>query len=189
MHTRWPSLPRAHPSKSLSGSIFFSPPRPTSVPSVHPTPLSPPPPACPHPHTAPAAPVPRGSARPLPPDAISCLVQVFGRRQRRSHHTPRRPASEKRQGTKSRREVVRRWCRGLYGDLAAGRDRKAGRFAEAVRLDRGHNLDVTARILLNGDFTFCPINNFNALRMAKQYSRQLLRDELHGRPRTPARAN
>src|SRR5712692_9663483 len=29
-------------------------------------------------------------------------VQVFGRRQRRSNHALRRPASEKRQGTKSR---------------------------------------------------------------------------------------
>jgi len=32
----------------------------------------------------------------------------------------RRPASEKRQGTKSR-EVGHRWCRGRYGDLAAVR--------------------------------------------------------------------
>jgi hypothetical protein len=35
-------------------------------------------------------------------------VQVFGRRQRRSRHTLRRPAAEKRQGTKSRREMARR---------------------------------------------------------------------------------
>ena len=35
-------------------------------------------------------------------------------------HALRRPASEKRQGTKSR-EVGHRWCRGRYGDLAAGR--------------------------------------------------------------------
>jgi hypothetical protein len=40
-------------------------------------------------------------------------VQVFGRRQRRSNHALRRPASENRQGTKSRREVVRRQCRKL----------------------------------------------------------------------------
>src|SRR5262249_6134330 len=32
-----------------------------------------------------------------------------------------RPAAEKRQGTKSRREVVRRRCRGGYGDLTASR--------------------------------------------------------------------
>jgi hypothetical protein len=42
-------------------------------------------------------------------------VQVFGRRQRRSNHALIRPASEKRQGTKSRRWVVRRRCRGLWG--------------------------------------------------------------------------
>jgi hypothetical protein len=47
-------------------------------------------------------------------------VQVFGRRQRRSKHALWRPASEKRQGTKSRGGVVRRWRRGRYGDLAAG---------------------------------------------------------------------
>jgi hypothetical protein len=35
-------------------------------------------------------------------------------------HALRRPASEKRQGTKSR-EVGHRWCRGRYGDLAAVR--------------------------------------------------------------------
>ena len=36
-----------------------------------------------------------------------------------------RPASEKRQGTKSR-EVGHRRCRGRYGDLAAVRDLSAG---------------------------------------------------------------
>jgi len=40
-------------------------------------------------------------------------VQVFGRRQARSIHALRRPAAEKRQGTKSRREVLRRQCRKL----------------------------------------------------------------------------
>jgi hypothetical protein len=40
-------------------------------------------------------------------------VQVFGRRQRRSHHALWRLAAEKRQGTKSRREVVRWQCRKL----------------------------------------------------------------------------
>jgi len=107
----------------------------------------------------------------------SAVVQVFGRRQRRSSHTLRRPASEKRQGTKSRRRVVRRRCRGRYGDLATGRELKARRFATAIRLDRGHNLDVTARMLLNGDFTFCPICDFNELSVAKEGARQLLRDE------------
>ena len=38
-------------------------------------------------------------------------MQVFGRRQRRFNPALRRPASEKRQSTKSRREMVRRRCR------------------------------------------------------------------------------
>ena len=98
---------------------------------------------------------------------MSGFVQVFGRRQRRSDHALRRPASEKRQGTKSRRRMGRRRSRGRYGDLATGRELKAGRFATAIRLDRGHNLNVTARMLLNGDFTFCPICDFNELSVAK----------------------
>jgi hypothetical protein len=53
-----------------------------------------------------------------------------------------RPATEKRQGTKSRSEV-HRWCGGLYGELTT-----------AVGLERMHNLDVTARLLLNGDLRF-----------------------------------
>ena len=95
------------------------------------------------------------------------LVQVFGRGRRQFDHTLRRPASEKRQGTKSRRRVGRRRCRGRYGDLATGRELKAGRFTTAIRLDRGHNLNVPARMLLNGDFTFCPICDFNELSVAK----------------------
>jgi hypothetical protein len=50
----------------------------------------------------------------------SGIVQVYRRWQRRSNHMLRRPAAEKRQGTKSRRWVVRRRYRGRYGDLAAG---------------------------------------------------------------------
>jgi hypothetical protein len=51
-------------------------------------------------------------------------VQVFSRRRRRSDHTLRRPAAEKRQGTKSRREIVGLRCsrRAVrqkgYGDLS-----------------------------------------------------------------------
>jgi hypothetical protein len=111
--------------------------------------------------------------------AMSKSVQVFGRRQWRSHNTLRRPASEKRQGTKSRREVVRQRCRGRYGDLTTGRELKAGRLATAVRLEWEHNLNVLARILLNGEFTFCPIRDFNELAVAEEHTRQLLRDELH----------
>src|SRR6516225_4959748 len=47
-----------------------------------------------------------------------------------------------------------------YGDLVAGPDLR--RSASANRLEQGCNLDVPARMLLNGDFTFCPIRNFRA---------------------------
>ena len=46
-------------------------------------------------------------------------VQVFGCRHDEAIHALRRPASEKRQGTKSR-SVTGRGCRGRYGDFAAG---------------------------------------------------------------------
>jgi hypothetical protein len=46
-------------------------------------------------------------------------VQVFGRRDDDTLDGLRRPAAEKRQGTKSR-WVVRGGCRGRYGDFAAG---------------------------------------------------------------------
>jgi hypothetical protein len=53
---------------------------------------------------------------------MSGAVQVFGRRQRRSNHTLRRPASEKRQGTKSREVGLGRPCHRLsYGDLGGER--------------------------------------------------------------------
>ena len=52
------------------------------------------------------------------------LWQVFGCRHDDAIHALRRPASEKRQGTKSR-EVGHRRCRGRYGELAAVRDLSA----------------------------------------------------------------
>ena len=61
----------------------------------------------------------------------SGLVQVFGRRQRRSNHMLRRSlgtidsAAEKRQGTKSRRWVVRWRCRGRYGDSRSANHSRA----------------------------------------------------------------
>lgn len=49
---------------------------------------------------------------------MSESVQVFGRRHDEAIGGLKRPATEKRQGTKSR--WVMRWrCRGRYGDLAA----------------------------------------------------------------------
>ncbi len=56
---------------------------------------------------------------------MSDVVQVFGRRNADTIHALLRPASKKRQGTKSR-EVGHRRCRGRYGDLAAVRDLSAG---------------------------------------------------------------
>ena len=56
--------------------------------------------------------------------AESPSVQVFGCRHDDAIHALRRPASEKRQGTKSR-EVGHRRCRGRYGELAAVRDLSA----------------------------------------------------------------
>src|ERR1017187_10732163 len=50
---------------------------------------------------------------------LAALVQVFGCRHDEANPAHRRPASEKRQGTKSR-WVVRGGCRGRYGDFAAG---------------------------------------------------------------------
>src|SRR6516225_9888768 len=48
-----------------------------------------------------------------------------------------------------------------YGDLVAGPELR--RSASATRLEQGCNLDVPARKLLNGDFTFWPIRNFKGL--------------------------
>ena len=49
---------------------------------------------------------------------MSGIVQVFGRRHDEASRTLRRPASKKRQGTKSR-EVGHRLGSGRYGDLMA----------------------------------------------------------------------
>ena len=51
-------------------------------------------------------------------ERMSASVQVFGRRDDETLPALRRPASEKRQGTKSR-WVTGRGCRGRYGDFAA----------------------------------------------------------------------
>jgi hypothetical protein len=68
-----------------------------------------------------------------------------------------------------------------YGDLA-----KAAVCAMSIRLRLEHNLNVTARILLNGDFTFCAIHDFNGLAMVEEHARQLSRDEPHDEPGTTA---
>ena len=110
------------------------------------------------------------------PDLLQLLtaafVQVFGRRQRRSNHRHggRRPKT-----AKARNRVGRYWPgsaagerrRKGYGDLSTQRDAECRRFATGIQFDRKYNLDVTARILLNGDFTFCPICSFNDLSGAR----------------------
>jgi hypothetical protein len=57
-----------------------------------------------------------------------------------------------------------------------------------MRLEQQHNLSGMARILLNGDFTFCLSRDFNELDVAKKSTRQLLRDQLHNEPWTTALA-
>ena len=44
--------------------------------------------------------------------AYGCFVQVFSRRRRETFRALMRPAAERRQCTKSRRELARRRCRG-----------------------------------------------------------------------------
>ena len=55
---------------------------------------------------------------------MSAFVQVSGRRHDEAIDALMRPATEKRQGTKSRSEV-HRWCRGLYGGLTAAHELEA----------------------------------------------------------------
>jgi hypothetical protein len=59
-----------------------------------------------------------------------------------------------------------------YGDLVAGPDLR--RSASANRLEQGCNLDVPARMLLIGDFTFCPIRNFKGLNRQRRHARQVI---------------
>jgi hypothetical protein len=59
-----------------------------------------------------------------------------------------------------------------YGDLGSGQQLRVRR---ATR--RRCNLDVTARMLLNRDFTFCPMCDFNRLRLPWSPHLQLLRDK------------
>ena len=69
---------------------------------------------------------------------MSAIVQVFGRRDDEPLHVLRWPASEKRQGTKSR-SVTGSGCRGRYGDFAGG--------LGLLRLERGGR---RARVSLKG---------------------------------------
>ena len=85
---------------------------------------------------------------------MSAVVQVFGCRDAETILTLGAPASEKRQGTKSR-EVGHRRCRGRYGDLTAVRDLSAGYFFEGCTgLEAMHNVGVMAQVLLPGESRF-----------------------------------
>jgi hypothetical protein len=46
-----------------------------------------------------------------------------------------------------------------------------------VGLECRYNFGVMARILLNGEFAFCPIHDFNELSMTKIAHKQLWRDK------------
>src|SRR5713226_751204 len=65
--------------------------------------------------------VTQGIRRPVGEEvaSMSLYVQVFGCRHDEAIHALRRPASEKRQGTKSR-EVGHRWCRGRLWRFSRG---------------------------------------------------------------------
>ena len=64
--------------------------------------------------------------------SMSVHVQFFGRRHDEPFHALRRPAAEKRQGTKSR-EVGHRWCNGRYGDLMAAPGWGGGCYTDRMR--------------------------------------------------------
>jgi hypothetical protein len=58
-------------------------------------------------------------------------------------------------------------ARSTYGDLRTARNLNGRRFSTAVGLEHEHNLDVTARILLNGDLSFRPTCDFKELGVAE----------------------
>jgi hypothetical protein len=58
-------------------------------------------------------------------------------------------------------------ARSGYGDCRAARSLVRRRFLTAVGVEYEHNFNVTARILLNGDFDFRPICDFKELGVAK----------------------
>jgi hypothetical protein len=94
------------------------------------------------------------------------MCRFLGRRNDVTLHALMRPASEKRQGTKSR-SVVHRRCGGRYRELTDAHELEAERFFTAVGLERMHNLDVMARSLLIGDLRFRALCDFNELCVAE----------------------
>ena len=58
-------------------------------------------------------------------------------------------------------------ARSIYEDLRAARNLNGRRFSTAAGLEYEHNFDGTARILLNGDFSFRAACDFKELGVAK----------------------
>jgi hypothetical protein len=102
----------------------------------------------------------------IPRSSSSLIVQVFGRRHDRPIPALMRPATKKRQGTKSR-WGIREGSGTLYRKMSRERNLPIEQFWALVRRERPHNLAVPARLLLNGDFVFCTACEFNNLRVAK----------------------
>ena len=89
-------------------------------------------------------------------------MQVFGRRHDEAIHTLRRPASEKRQCTKSR-EYGTRQCSECYGD----RMLVAISMVDAARAECFHNFRVLAWTLHKRIFNVLGSCNFKWLRVAE----------------------
>src|SRR5882672_3282882 len=90
---------------------------------------------------------------------MSAVVQVFGRRHDEAIHALRRPASEKRQGTKSREvwhPAVQRVLWGSYvgGDLDGGRGASMRRWARAHEGEPGRSKGPSrgAKRIIKGAF-------------------------------------
>ena len=74
----------------------------------------------------------------------STHVQVFSRRQRQSHHALRRPAAEKRQGTKSRE--VGHWLAASPIGILISADLVCGREADTPSVSVGIGGEAASRI-------------------------------------------
>src|SRR5260370_27093930 len=77
---------------------------------------------------------------------MSVVVQVFGRRYDEPFHALWRPASKKRQGTKSR-EVGHRRCSGRFGDFVAAAGSGGGGAPTGCRR-RGFTLARSATVYM-----------------------------------------
>jgi hypothetical protein len=60
-------------------------------------------------------------------------------------------------------ELLMRTCVEVEANCKAVAGQSFRRFGSFIGVDQGYNLNVPARLLLNGDFTFCPIRYFKDL--------------------------